>query len=164
MKRLTSAQSDIYSMEVIECDCGFHIGLDATYLDQVGEIAITCPACKMIIDTHVVCPDEDFDDEKLPSIAIVRQDGWEGHRIYVKRMYLPFTLATSCPKCESTHVMDLNARFMSYPTLGENRLPLFCDECGHDWTIKVNLDIALTPSYEKDEENEEKDHVGLESF
>lgn len=34
-----------YSFEVIECECGFHIGLDATYLDQVADIDIKCPAC-----------------------------------------------------------------------------------------------------------------------
>jgi len=49
MKTLNSVQSDQYELEVIECDCGFHIGLDATYLDQVGGVDIICPSCKQII-------------------------------------------------------------------------------------------------------------------
>jgi hypothetical protein len=35
----------------IECNCGFHIGLDATYLDQVGDIILNCPACINVIYT-----------------------------------------------------------------------------------------------------------------
>ena len=34
-----------YELEVFECGCGFHLGLDASYLDQVGDIVIQCPAC-----------------------------------------------------------------------------------------------------------------------
>ena len=56
MKRLEPACSEKYELDVIECDCGFHIGLDATYLDQVDEIEIPCPSCKRIIYT-------DFDGE-----------------------------------------------------------------------------------------------------
>ena len=36
-------------LRVFECSCGFHIGLDFTYLDQVGGIDIECPACSKII-------------------------------------------------------------------------------------------------------------------
>lgn len=35
-----------YELVVVQCDgCGFHMGLDATYLDQVGSIEIDCPSC-----------------------------------------------------------------------------------------------------------------------
>lgn len=34
-----------YELEVIECQCGFHIGLDSTFLDQVDCINIPCPSC-----------------------------------------------------------------------------------------------------------------------
>lgn len=37
------------SIEVRECDCGFHIGIDATYLDQVGNAAVMCPSCKSFL-------------------------------------------------------------------------------------------------------------------
>ncbi len=49
MKVLNSVETGEYWLEVIECDCGFHIGLDATYLEQVGPIDIECPSCKKII-------------------------------------------------------------------------------------------------------------------
>ena len=57
MLRLESIENDRVSLEVIECDCGFHIGLDATYLIQVDDIEIPCPSCGRIIDTEVVCPE-----------------------------------------------------------------------------------------------------------
>jgi len=56
MKRLAPAISEQYELDVIECRCGFHIGLDISYIDQVDEIRITCPSCAHIIST-------DFDDE-----------------------------------------------------------------------------------------------------
>lgn len=59
MERLQSAVTEKYELEVIECDCGFHIGLDATYLLQVDDIQIACPSCKTIIDTAIVCPEEE---------------------------------------------------------------------------------------------------------
>jgi hypothetical protein len=58
MKRLQSIHTEEYDLEVIECDCGFHLGLDATYLDQVGDFEIPCPSCGTIIKTSKVCPDE----------------------------------------------------------------------------------------------------------
>lgn len=45
MKKLQSIETEQYSLEVYECDCGFHIGLDFSYIDQVGEICIRCPNC-----------------------------------------------------------------------------------------------------------------------
>ena len=34
------------SLEVYECDCGFHIGIDFTFLDQVEQdVVLTCPSC-----------------------------------------------------------------------------------------------------------------------
>lgn len=51
MKRLNDVENDQVQLEVYECDCGFHIGLDATYTDQVGEISIRCPHCLRLITT-----------------------------------------------------------------------------------------------------------------
>lgn len=59
MKRLRSAETDEYILEVIECDCGFHIGLDASYLDQIGDITIDCPSCGEEIDTALLCPEDE---------------------------------------------------------------------------------------------------------
>ena len=45
MRDLKPVETEEYSLEVIECDCGFHLGVDATYLEQVGDIIISCPSC-----------------------------------------------------------------------------------------------------------------------
>ena len=57
MRRLNSIENDEVSLEVIECDCGFHIGLDATYLGQISDFKIKCPSCGTVIDTEIVCPE-----------------------------------------------------------------------------------------------------------
>ncbi len=45
---------EICELEVIECDCGFHLGLDVSFLDQVKEIKMNCPACGIEIDTFAL--------------------------------------------------------------------------------------------------------------
>ena len=45
MKQLKSIETDQYSLQVYECGCGFHIGIDASYLDQVGDVTLKCPSC-----------------------------------------------------------------------------------------------------------------------
>jgi len=49
MRLLTPIETEEYSLEVVECECGFHMGLDATYLSQVGDISIKCPSCGEMI-------------------------------------------------------------------------------------------------------------------
>lgn len=56
MKRLKSIETKEYTLEVIECNCGYHMGIDATYLDQVGDFITICPNCSAIIDTEEVLP------------------------------------------------------------------------------------------------------------
>jgi hypothetical protein len=58
MKRLNSIENDQVQLEVIECDCGFHIGLDATFIDQVQDFKINCPSCKAIIDTAIILTED----------------------------------------------------------------------------------------------------------
>ena len=57
MIRLESIEAGEVSLEVIECNCGFHIGLDASYLIQVDDIEIDCPSCGRHINTEVICPE-----------------------------------------------------------------------------------------------------------
>jgi len=57
MKRLQSLENSQVQLEVVECNCGYHMGIDVTYLDQVGDFKIACPACGDIIDTAVVIPE-----------------------------------------------------------------------------------------------------------
>jgi hypothetical protein len=56
MKRLKSIENDQVALEVLECDCGFHLGIDVTFLDQVGDFKLSCPSCKREIDTDKVFP------------------------------------------------------------------------------------------------------------
>lgn len=51
-KQLDSVSNDHVSLEVYECgDCGFHIGLDSSFIEQIGDIKIKCPACENMFDT-----------------------------------------------------------------------------------------------------------------
>ena len=53
-KYIEDVETDIVSLEVWECECGFHIGLDSTYLDQVeNAIKIQCPSCYRMITTEL---------------------------------------------------------------------------------------------------------------
>jgi len=64
MKRLIGFLAQVEAqveLEVVECDCGYHMGIDATYLDQVGDFATFCPSCGAIINTAELCP-EDTED------------------------------------------------------------------------------------------------------
>jgi len=54
MKRLDSIETEKYVLEVLECNCGFHLGIDSSYLDQVGDFKMYCPSCKQIIDTSTI--------------------------------------------------------------------------------------------------------------
>jgi hypothetical protein len=41
-------------IDIIECDCGYHLGVDLTYLDQVGDFKTKCPSCNTVIDTKKI--------------------------------------------------------------------------------------------------------------
>ena len=51
MKRLKDIETEKGELEIYECDCGFHLGLDATYLLQVDDILIECPSCGTMFAT-----------------------------------------------------------------------------------------------------------------
>jgi hypothetical protein len=57
MKRLKSVSTEQYELEVFECDCGFHLGLDFTYMDQIDDFTINCPCCNRVFDTKKLCKD-----------------------------------------------------------------------------------------------------------
>lgn len=64
MKRLEGVDNGRVSLEVVECDCGFHFGLDATYMDQVEDFTILCPSCGREIDTAIVFPEDPETEEE----------------------------------------------------------------------------------------------------
>jgi Zn ribbon nucleic-acid-binding protein len=50
-----------YEIEVVEClACGFHLGVDASYLGQVSGVTVVCPSCSEQL--HV--PGEGDDDQE----------------------------------------------------------------------------------------------------
>lgn len=44
-KYIGDVETDDVILEVYECECGFHLGIDATYLEQVTPVKIKCPSC-----------------------------------------------------------------------------------------------------------------------
>ncbi len=57
MKRLDGVDNGKVNLEVVECVCGYHMGIDATYLDQVSDFRTKCPSCNRVIITDVICPE-----------------------------------------------------------------------------------------------------------
>lgn len=60
-KYIESVTTDKVELEVYECSCGFHLGIDATYVDQVSDCSFICPSCGEIISTK----DDDENSEKM---------------------------------------------------------------------------------------------------
>lgn len=58
MKRLDSVEVGKVQLEVGECDCGYHFGIDATFLDQVDDFKFNCPSCGREIDTAALFPED----------------------------------------------------------------------------------------------------------
>ena len=54
MRYIADVNQDPFVLEVYECECGFHIGLDSTYIEHVGHIEIECPNCLRKLDTEGV--------------------------------------------------------------------------------------------------------------
>jgi hypothetical protein len=51
--------TDQVQLEVGECDCGYHFGIDVSFLEQVGDFMFECPSCGITIDTEKVMPEEE---------------------------------------------------------------------------------------------------------
>ena len=49
---LEPVETNKVQLDVVECSCGYHAGLDATYLDQVGDFQFICPACNALLTTE----------------------------------------------------------------------------------------------------------------
>jgi len=45
MELLEAVETDRVVLEVYECVCGYHLGVDSTYLEQVGDVHGYCPSC-----------------------------------------------------------------------------------------------------------------------
>lgn len=58
MKRLKSVENDQVDLEIGECDCGYHFGVDATFLEHVTDFIFECPSCGRKIDTGKLFKDD----------------------------------------------------------------------------------------------------------
>lgn len=65
MKWIETVETDLFNVEVCECDCGFHFGIDATFLDQVGDFKFKCMSCGKEIDTSILFPEDDENPEEF---------------------------------------------------------------------------------------------------
>ena len=54
---LEDAVSDKYTLEVAECACGFHFGIDSTFLEQESNFIFKCSACDREHHTAEVFPE-----------------------------------------------------------------------------------------------------------
>lgn len=43
-----------FQLYVYECPCGFHLGIDASYLEAVDDVVVPCPNCKEEFNTMEV--------------------------------------------------------------------------------------------------------------
>ena len=64
---IESLQGDTATIEVVECTCGYHMGIDSSFLDQVSDFKASCPSCGAIINTALI-PEISHDDsaEQVP--------------------------------------------------------------------------------------------------
>lgn len=63
----------------------------------------------------------------------------------IKRFYLPFEIKAECPNCFSDVSRDLSYSYLSYPVTGPNVVSLYCGRCGHDFDVRVELELHLKP-------------------
>jgi ssDNA-binding Zn-finger/Zn-ribbon topoisomerase 1 len=62
--KVITNQKDKYELEVVECNhCGFHLGIDASYLEQVDGVSLACPGCNI---TLVIPGEGEADGETTP--------------------------------------------------------------------------------------------------
>jgi len=59
MKMLTPIETDEYSLVVVECNCGMHMGFDFSYIDQMGDIFTPCPNCGETMSSSEALMNED---------------------------------------------------------------------------------------------------------
>ena len=46
IKHLYNIQTEVAHLDIYECGCGFHFGLDSTYIDQIEDLETECPKCQ----------------------------------------------------------------------------------------------------------------------
>ena len=45
VEEIESIETDKCQLSVVQCECGYHLGIDATFIDQVDGVITSCPSC-----------------------------------------------------------------------------------------------------------------------
>ena len=78
-------------------------------------------------------------------MKIIKNKGYKLFEIEVKRFYIPFSVETNCPRCNTVQTQNLEVDYLSYPTVGNPiDLDFYCGACEHEFSEKVKLEINLT--------------------
>lgn len=151
MKRLRSVENDQVQLEIGVCDCGYHFGIDATFLDQVTDFIFECPACGRKIDTGELFKEEP-EVKEIPAEAVVINTP-PPERPAVPEDFI-------CPGCgaDSAHYGEYVLRMIPFkeirngvvffePAFDEVNWEdskdgrLFCRVCGHEWPVPPGVKI-----------------------
>ncbi|KKN26571.1 hypothetical protein LCGC14_0873390 [marine sediment metagenome] len=83
---------------VVECGCGFHIGLDHTFLDQVGTTDVVCPSCGVRLSLEPDC---------WPCGKLMREEAEDGDSKWSNYTESVNTKQNECPECKAgLHSID----------------------------------------------------------
>ena len=59
-----------------------------------------------------------------------------------KRVNLPVVISDTCGECGTKCSRDYKVNYLDYPIVNAETIVYFyCDECDHDWTKKVKIEI-----------------------
>jgi len=62
----------------------------------------------------------------------------------IKRFHVPYVLKTKCPKCGKKIERDYSDMYyLMFPRIGQVQENFWCDECDHEWSILLNLNVSL---------------------
>jgi hypothetical protein len=60
------------------------------------------------------------------------------------------TLKCNCPNCQKPFVRDFGTQYISYPKVNTPiDVGLYCPECEHEWTVKMQINVTLSLVDEK---------------
>lgn len=112
-KLIETVETDKCSLSVYECDCGFHLGIDTSYLEQMDEVKTLCPSCGAEIVT------KDSDEDALDEIETVQHEaelikkyGLAIMRVTAKAVYKPKNFKEAVSKvaiekgCTEEHIIN----------------------------------------------------------
>lgn len=64
-----------------------------------------------------------------------------------KRFYIPGAIIEHKCTCGKTITYDMEEHYLSYPTVnGNNKIHIYCDDCGTETPCTLRLDLMLTLS------------------